>query len=822
MTTSMEVTSHYLPTEWEERWKREKERRRRVIEEGGEGIEQDNRELRRIIAYNDTRMGLNSGRTASGGSDVRMSGTTQGVIEGHMGDETSGDEERNVYTCRSKTFAREVFAALRDFQDASLLTDLTLTTEDGNTIQVHSLILAAVSTFILERLREKSRAQSSNNREVGGHKWSLHLGSEVDQAGLQAIIQFAYSGNVSLSKNSMTQIKAAAEVLEVPRLVNLCNMENQVKQEKGAKTGHQIISVQEQMRITLQSVQQLWADKIGCDVILEVDGTYFHVHRVILAISSDYFRGMFTCGMRESHQSCIALLSLSAAELEALTCFSYTGTLPLSWDSVFEITCTALQLQFQLALVLCLSFMQEQLQASSCLDVASFAEAYGMSELLEEANDFVLRNFWEVSATTKFQDLPADKLLYFLSCDGLCVHSELAVFRAVISWIEANPEERVAQAGLLMTGVRFPLMTFREFREVRAINLRMECFADKEMELYGSALKEFGFSLPESQDRWRVRQPKDVMALIGGDQLNQDGGQRIPSREIWFSNSLRSGIGLIKNIEWRRLGDIPDKPKFRHGVAVIAGKLYVVGGCYYYAKDSIMKSVYSYDPGRDSWKRLADMQESRSNFSAVVHEECLYAIGGDKEINNNTDSVEMYNQVTDTWSFVQPLNHPLSGYAVSTMNGGIFISGGFNCKYVCLVSMFLYHPGRGTIYLADMAHDRALHCMKALRGCLYVAGGVCNLRNFYTDQVSCEVYNPVVDSWTSFASLPVPHVGAASAVLEEKMYMLGGYSQEDYSESRLVHRFDPGTQRWENMGKLPGAVADIQACVLRLPQHFRH
>lgn len=172
-------------------------------------------------------------------------------------------------------------------------------------------------------------------------------------------------------------------------------------------------------------------------------------------------------------------------------------------------------------------------------------------------------------------------------------------------------------------------------------------------------------------------------------------------------------------------------------------------------------------------------------------------------------------------SFVQPLDQPLSGYGIASMNGGIFISGGFNCKYTCLVSMFLYHPERGTIYLADMTHDRALHCMESHRGCLYVAGGVCNHKMFYSDQLACEVYNPVADSWTAVASLPVPHVGGASAVLEEKMYVLGGYSQEDYSESGLVHRFDPSMQRWENMGKLPGAVTDIQACLLRLPQHLR-
>lgn len=59
----------------------------------------------------------------------------------------------------------------------------------------------------------------------------------------------------------------------------------------------------------------------------------------------------------------------------------------------------------------------------------------------------------------------------------------------------------------------------------------------------------------------------------------------------------------------------------------------------------------SYDPQCDSWERLADMQEIRSNFSLLVHEEHLYAIGGDKNINTNVDSVETYNPDRNTWRY---------------------------------------------------------------------------------------------------------------------------------------------------------------------------
>lgn len=112
--------------------------------------------------------------------------------------------------------------------------------------------------------------------------------------------------------------------------------------------------------------------------------------------------------------------------------------------------------------------------------------------------------------------------------------------------------------------------------------------------------------------------------------------------------------------------------------------------------------------------------------------------------------------------------------------------------------------------------------METLGDCLYVAGGISTDEKMnVVDLLACEVYNPVANSWTAFTPLPVPHVGAGSAVLEGKFYVLGGYSQEDYRDTAMVHRYDPSTQRWENIGKMPGPNNDIRASLLRLPQHLR-
>ncbi|KAL6466406.1 hypothetical protein MHYP_G00242100 [Metynnis hypsauchen] len=800
----MEFTRRYLPMEWEERWRREKEKRKKVIEEGGERFEQQNRRLKWIKAYNDSRMGMKEKKEMENMMNGRKKEDEEALGQ---------NKQQETQTYNRDAYPTEVFRALEELRQWSVLTDLTLVLENGLSFQAHSLVLAAVSTVIQKMLQERNE-----------EKVFLRLGPEVSGLGLSAVLEFAYTGTITgLDRESLAQIQMAALYLGVPRVLELCKEEEGRKKREsdGSKKVEEMkkISAEEQMEASLQSFRQLWEAGVGCDVELEAEGIVYHVHKVLLAASSDYFRAMFSSGMRESQQASVSLLLIGAHELEALLHCSYRGDLVLDWDCVFELTCSALQFQFQPALSLCLDFLEQHIDVHSCLDIIAFAEAYMMSDLLEKAEDFVLVHFQEVAATPKFQDLPAKKLLDFLKQDGLCAPSELAVFRAVVMWIEAEPDERLPQAGDLMAGVRFPLMTFREFREVRAINLQMECNSDSNVQLYESALTEFGFGGSCSKVQDRVRHPKDALVLVGGDQL--DNGLRLPSRQLWFANSMRSGIGLVKEIEWRILGEMPEQARFRHGVGVLDGKLYVAGGCHYYAKADTMKSAYRYDPFKNSWERLLDMQEKRSNFMMVVRGGSLYAIGGDRDININLDSVEKYSPDTDTWSFTHPLDQPLSGHAAVVWDGEIFVSGGFNCKYQCLVSMLLYHPEQGTTYLADMAHDRALHCMETLANRFYVAGGVCNLRKFYTDQLLCESYDPVTDSWTVFTPLPLSHVGAASAVLEEKVYVLGGYCQEDYSEARLVHRYDPVTQRWENMGKLAGPVTDIRACLLRLPACLR-
>lgn len=148
------------------------------------------------------------------------------------------------------------------------------------------------------------------------------------------------------------------------------------------------------------------------------------------------------------------------------------------------------------------------------------------------------------------------------------------------------------------------------------------------------------------------------------------------------------------------------------------------------------------------------------------------------------------------------------------MSGGCSENGQF------LASLLHYDPKleNPATFLSPMGVPRAGHVMAALGGRLYVAGGIGETG----DLLSFEAYQLRTDSWSRLVPLPSPHVGAAGAVLQGEILVLGGYSHRTYAISHLIHAYSPGLGRWLCLGTLPKPRAEMPACILALPavQHL--
>src|SRR5699024_11915729 len=90
---------------------------------------------------------------------------------------------------------------------------------------------------------------------------------------------------------------------------------------------------------------------------------------------------------------------------------------------------------------------------------------------------------------------------------------------------------------------------------------------------------------------------------------------------------------------------------------------------------------------------------------------------------------------------------------------------------------------------------------------IYVIGGS---TSHYVNTV--EVYDSVSDSWETKATMPTRRYGHTSAVVDGKIYCIGGYSG-GYSTNK-VEVYDPVTDTWETKTSMPTKRESLTSSVI--------
>ncbi|KAK2542409.1 Klhl33 [Columba guinea] len=684
---------------------------------------------------------------------------------------------------------------------AGQLVDVTVGPEGD---VAHAVVLASISSFFLRFLEGRTR----DLRQDPLPHVPLPPGATL--RGWRAVLAFAYGGTMPHGQEQ--EVQEAARALGAPRVVAACGQRLESDPQDGGPG-----PLEEQWE-TLRAMERLHASGLGCDLQLRAGDEVIPVQRLALSCSCDFFRGLFTCPMREATHDPAAPLAtgLSPAELRLLLSFTYTGAVAGPWSTVLEAAETSLHYQAWGLLTLCLDVFTHGLTPETVPDVLAFAGAYGLAQVGRVAEDYILATFPSVMATPAFLDLPAHLLIRLLRSDSLNVLNELEALEAASRWLMANGDDQEDLAKEVLSSVRFTLMSGRELKKIPSVTAGV---ADPKIlrELVVASLT------PVAQLPCRVRSLQEVLVVCGGDKLTNNLAARKPSRHLWFAHRYLSAVGLVKRVEWRALGDFPDGPRFRHAVAVVGNSLYVLGGKHYYGVHDTLASVYRYQPMDGSWERLASMTCGRSYFAAVALGEVIYALGGSSGDLYCTDTVECYDVAQDTWRRCWPLPMALCGHAACALDGALYVSGGCDEASQCQAALLRYAPGRPAMVLAPMNGQRAGHVMEEAGGQLYVAGGLCQRdgQTGYRDQLAFEVYSPKLDTWVLLSPLPQAHVVGGAAVLGGELLVLGGYSHETYRDTHLIHAYQPGSRRWITRGTLPHAYTDLQACVLTVPPALR-
>lgn len=96
--------------------------------------------------------------------------------------------------------------------------------------------------------------------------------------------------------------------------------------------------------------------------------------------------------------------------------------------------------------------------------------------------------------------------------------------------------------------------------------------------------------------------------------------------------------------KWETIASMNVKRDFA-SIAILDGHIFIAGGYTWSSGKSGSSSVEVYDPKKDKWVQIAEMNKGRSSFALLESNGSLYAIGYDKVS-------ERYDPVQNSWTEV--------------------------------------------------------------------------------------------------------------------------------------------------------------------------
>ncbi len=177
---------------------------------------------------------------------------------------------------------------------------------------------------------------------------------------------------------------------------------------------------------------------------------------------------------------------------------------------------------------------------------------------------------------------------------------------------------------------------------------------------------------------------------------------------------------------------------------VINGDVYVIGGLD--SNGASVNTVEIYDPDTNSWSLGPSMQTRRDNPGSAVVDDKLYVFGGrtrnsdGSTVNGTLNTVEIFDPVTNVWSFGTPMP-----------------------------------TGRRTMMVGTIDNK------------IQVVGGEVGQGNSAFNQN--EEYDTITDTWTTLPSIPTARHGAAFGTIDDIFYVAGGGISAGSSFSNSVQAF---------------------------------
>jgi N-acetylneuraminic acid mutarotase len=249
------------------------------------------------------------------------------------------------------------------------------------------------------------------------------------------------------------------------------------------------------------------------------------------------------------------------------------------------------------------------------------------------------------------------------------------------------------------------------------------------------------------------------------------------------------------------LGASPTLIRAYASVGVIAGKMYVVGGCVLSDCAHVTNALEIYDPVHDTWSNGPAMPTARFGAAAGVIGGKLYVTGGSVPWYTATNATEIYDPVAQAWTTgtAIPTSRELPMTAV--VAGELYVIGGYQREPVNgpVGQVDVYNPATGWSTRSVMPTARYAGAVGAINGEIYVVGGYGS-----GGLATSESYNPATDTWTEQAPMPTARFSVSGGVVNSKLYVIDGSNGAQLGTNEV---FDPSLTTLITITPAPAPVA---------------
>ncbi|CAN9508476.1 unnamed protein product [Ophioblennius macclurei] len=363
-------------------------------------------------------------------------------------------------------------------------------------------------------------------------------------------------------------------------------------------------------------------------IAIVVEDKVYEVDKKKLIEKSDYFRALFSSGMRESTEDSVQLQGLSAPGLELVLEFINTSKVQVVNETLEDLIETASFLQVTSILKL----LTSEVRLENCVELLGLSEVYGTQELRAACLKFMTCHYHPVLRRPEFRALPA------------------AVRHQVKEARMKGTATLVAVGDLA--------------------RLALDVVPDRDepwtMLRYGDAEQRWAplaNNLPP--DRVNVR---GYGSAVLDNYLFVAGGYRATSQEI----SAVHCYNPCRN-EWSQVAPLNQK-RSNFKLLAAQGKLYAVGG-------QCLGTVECYSPELDWWTGVSSLPDPLAEFSACECQGMIYVMGGYTARDRNT-SVLQYCPASDAWTAFRSCSAHIRKQQMLSVEDTIYLVGGYTHQLV--------------------------------------------------------------------------------------------------------------------------------------------